>query len=339
MVSAIKQAAVVLSLSTCATLCKGDVQTYNETEAVKYLQFSRAAFCQPDRLRNWDCGEMCDDVKIVPDTLHYVGPGKRWGVVAIVARLPNAHRERRCVVAFRGSVTRQNWEADGYFSMSAWPSAKSNVTAQCDGCRLHTGFTFAYEELREGILEALGKENCGDITVTGHSLGAAVASIHTYELRAGATGVNVTRVEAYTYGEPRMGNQAYVDAFQTAASRRGDTLPALWRIVHFCDPVPRLPPLGLPFSEYVHQPHEVWYVDEQSSSYRVADDAMGEDPLGADQYSLGWCAAVGTFDHLTYLNKTVAHRHLPKECVTPRSPEGEDVISSAAAAQEHPFVI
>ena len=72
--------------------------------------------------------------------------------------------------------------------------------------------------------------------MTGHSLGAAIAAIAAVEIRNGGT-----NVELYTYGQPRIGGSEISD-YITAQDKGGN-----YRVTHYDDPVPRLPPLLLGF--------------------------------------------------------------------------------------------
>lgn len=58
-------------------------------------------------------------------------------------------------------------------------------------------------------------------------------------------------VTAYTFGEPRVGNQAYADTFN-AAFPAGSS----FRVTHNDDPVPLVPPQGALFGGYVHEANE-----------------------------------------------------------------------------------
>jgi hypothetical protein len=94
--------------------------------------------------------------------------------------------------------------------------------------------------------------------MTGHSLGAAVATIAGAYLRK-----NGFPCAIYTYGSPRVGNAAFAN-YVTAQS--GGT----YRITHLDDPVPVLPSLDL---GYHHTSPEYWLSDGTSTTvnYAVSD--------------------------------------------------------------------
>jgi alpha-beta hydrolase superfamily lysophospholipase len=57
----------------------------------------------------------------------------------------------------------------------------------CAGCLGHSGFYRAWQDVRTGVSEAVGVavglDRATKVVVTGHSLGAAVASIAAVDLR------------------------------------------------------------------------------------------------------------------------------------------------------------
>ncbi|CAJ0946581.1 unnamed protein product, partial [Mesorhabditis belari] len=86
------------------------------------------------------------------------------------------------------------------------------------------------------------------VWITGHSLGAAMATLAaTYITQTGY--VSGTQVKLITYGEPRNGDATY-------ASRINDMLPFAYRVVHDNDIVPQVP---LDVENYEHHRTEIWY--------------------------------------------------------------------------------
>ena len=87
-----------------------------------------------------------------------------------------------------------------------------------------------------------------ELWVTGHSLGAAMACIAAATISSYKY-VPQDKIKLITYGEPRVGNAAYVTVTDKL-------LPYVFRVVHAHDMVPHLPPKGM--LGYYHHKAEVW---------------------------------------------------------------------------------
>ena len=99
---------------------------------------------------------------------------------------------------------------------------------------VHRGFQRAYLAVRDALHAAVAEEAGGErLYLTGHSLGAALATIAAVDL-AEAQDRPVTLV---TFGSPRVGSPAFV---QLARQR----LQQSWLVTQRGDPVPYLPPEG-----------------------------------------------------------------------------------------------
>ncbi|GLC58164.1 hypothetical protein PLESTB_001325800 [Pleodorina starrii] len=73
------------------------------------------------------------------------------------------------------------------------------------------------------------------VIFTGHSLGGAMATLAAYDLAARKTdGFFSGDVQLYTFGSPRVGNQAFMEAFN-------NMVPNAWRFTNTDDIVPRVP--------------------------------------------------------------------------------------------------
>lgn len=120
----------------------------------------------------------------------------------------------------------------------------------CDGCWVHFGFLFAYEEIASSVNTSLTSAiklfPSYKITVTGHSLGGAVATLLGMYIRDAGYGADV-----YTYGSPRVGNQALARYITHQSSNN-------YRVTHLGDAVARLPPMQIGFR---HTSPEYWLSD------------------------------------------------------------------------------
>lgn len=125
------------------------------------------------------------------------------------------------LVAFRGSKEKQDWLTDG----EAWAKQLAN-------CRVHFGFWTAIASVHARILEALKAYPPGDLYITGHSLGGALAMLFAYRCLADWP-LDIAGV--YTFGQPRVGDAAFAKLYNCYLRHK------TFRFVNEEDIVPRLP--------------------------------------------------------------------------------------------------
>ena len=187
------------------------------------------------------------------------------------------------VVAYRGTSDVYNWATDLSIVRVAYP--------YCDTCSVHSGFYKAEQQVIGDVFEQVEKlvnENSGaTIMVTGHSLGAALATLTAIDLQ---DKFQSSAVELYTYGCPRIFNQ---DGANFASAAIGTH----YRRTHYKDMVVHVPPMAAGF---VHTSGEV-YEDGPISSYPnypggpMKSCSGEEDETCADQYN-----GMSVPDHLLY---------------------------------------
>jgi hypothetical protein len=102
-----------------------------------------------------------------------------------------------------------------------------------------------------------------------------------------ATNTSAPGIKLTTFGSPRVGDKT----FSTWLSAQ---LKSSWRMTHYADPVPHLPPT-LHEINWHHVPTEI-FEGSTSSSYKQCNGS-GEDPSCAD----GILIPLNTRDHLTYM--------------------------------------
>lgn len=105
------------------------------------------------------------------------------------------------------------------------------------------GFTDMYGSLQTGtapgsprVVDALGKlsfpQPIGSVTICGHSLGGALATLLALDVAANTTR---TTPAVYTYGSPRTGDSLFAATFDQVVKNS-------WRVANRLDIVPALPP-------------------------------------------------------------------------------------------------
>jgi len=199
-----------------------------------------------------------------------------------------------CVVAFRGTDTLIGWAQDfDSLKLAEFPGCSFRGKP----CGVGMGFLQNYQTIAgaiQGRLSAIGCTKSTPLHVTGHSLGAALATLALFDLHR--LGYNVSK--AYTFGQPRVGNSAFAGAFnQVMASTQ------VYRVSKADDPFVYLPPRD-PFH---HVGTEVYYQGDSTDGYRICNGS-GEDPACQDSNGHGdvaalllKCAVPQACGHRTYL--------------------------------------
>ncbi|MFD1774323.1 lipase family protein [Paenibacillus rhizophilus] len=119
-----------------------------------------------------------------------------------------------------------NWISDIIASQKRFKYIKED-------CLTHRGFTDIYSSARSGIISALTRLSQGKtLYITGHSLGAALATLCTIDIAAN-TGYSSPYL--FTFGSPRVGDPAFAKAF---AKYVGNS----YRIANLFDVVTLAPP-------------------------------------------------------------------------------------------------
>ncbi|KAL5604177.1 hypothetical protein BROUX41_002158 [Berkeleyomyces rouxiae] len=250
-----------------------------------YVQWAQAAYCNAEVANGTavTCAyDNCPSVTANKATIITAYTGDDTEVAVIVGLDPT---RKEIVVSYRGSSNIRNWIVNLSFLMTSCDLV--------DDCYVHDGFHWAWEETGSTVMAvvAAAKAAHPDYTVvaTGHSLGAAVATIAAGYLRAAGFPCDL-----YTYGSPRVGNPAFVEFITNQAG-------AEYRVTKLNDPVPRLPPI---FSGYRHTSPEYW-IDDGSSSNTAYTGSDFTECLG---FANTDCNA-GTFGlsitaHLNYMQHT-----------------------------------
>jgi len=262
--------------------------TYVEEEALYSLVYVAASQCdEKDGLNStWTCtacpkGYALTDLRVVEDNGHQALVGY------------DEDRER-IVLALRGTLS----------FMDVIDDIKNVVAVdyeECDGCKVGKGWLDATTSIVEDVTKSLKDlsdkwGNDKEVWVTGHSLGAAMAPLVTRRIKMDASEIwNNLKWPVYTFGQPRVGNNAYSD-WASVEFEKG-----WYRVVHHDDPVPHLPPPKLGFK---HMATEIWYAEKGTGEgYYEVCNGSGED----QQCSAGTLLSGEITDHLTYLEHDITN--------------------------------
>ena len=256
--------------------------TYDPSRAAAMLHFATASYCKTTSIDAWSCK---------PCHAAMVAAGGAFNATAFtdddtqgqafVGAGAGGRLGRIIVVAFRGSSNLRNWISD--LSIRHISTYK-----RCDGCEVHAGFYKAWLGLQRDVvsevMRLLELQPVSRLYVVGHSLGAALAVLAAADF-SHAYALNVSAV--YTFGEPRVGNEAFKEFYESASQEQ-----ITWRVVHHRDPVPKLPLSSWGFK---HHAREVFY-NSNSSHFKVCD-GTGHDLTCSDSLRFSDNLA----DHISYL--------------------------------------
>lgn len=141
---------------------------------------------------------------------------------------------------FRGSVDWSNWYTDLTLTRTSY--------SPCDACAVHEGFYISEQSVlasvRSALDELIARHPSYHIVVTGHSLGAALATLCAADLAI----LGYKDVQLINFGSPRLFNEA-------AAVFASAVLPSAVRVTHLNDVIPHTP---LVAEGYMHISGE-WY--------------------------------------------------------------------------------
>ena len=176
----------------------------------------------------------------------------------------------RVVVVFRGTVDADELRDDAKFlklvalrPKAAVDRAMGKVPLAHAGFVAHLGKQGCGERLLATVLKEVAarqrlRKPCA-VLLTGHSLGAAAATLLALQLDGSSLRMRITLV---TFGSPRVGNRHFQRAFDASARLRH------YRVQNELDPVAR-GPWWLPFpGTYRHTGHHVW-LDASPSWWRL----------------------------------------------------------------------
>ena len=146
-------------------------------------------------------------------------------------------------MVFRGTYSITNTIVDLSANLQPYlPYSGGDDNDECTNCTVHAGFMISWQNARPIIfphlLEARKHHPDYKLVLVGHSLGGAVAALAALEMKAKGWQPQTT-----TFGEPRVGNAAFVEYLDCAFGLLDDHDDDLQfrRVTHVDDPIPLLP--------------------------------------------------------------------------------------------------
>ncbi|KAJ6621868.1 Alpha/Beta hydrolase protein [Mycena sp. CBHHK59/15] len=217
-----------------------------------FTQFARAAYCPVDKLMAWDCGEACDATPASRQPLPAEWETRSSSSFnSLVGYYPKSNS---VIVSHQGTdpVKLMSDLTDlnvfkGELNSTLFPG---DLPA---GTEVHSGFrdehALTADEIQAEVKRLIAEKGA---TQVGHSLGGALAELDALSLRLNlptSVGVN-----AVTFGTPRVGNQEFVQFFDSQVTD-------FKRVNNENDLVPTVPGRFLGF---VHPQGEIHIVDDST---------------------------------------------------------------------------
>lgn len=232
---------------------------YDEALAERMVNYAGASYCAGQKsVKDWSC-HACKNLPGFQHITSVYDPKTDGRAILGFDAVLGAR-----IVAFMGTnVNIKTW-IDDILVLPLEPYL------DCKNCSVHKGFYDTYQGIRDQVYTALQALPPGKTIVTGHSLGAALATICTLDL-LDSRGYLVDTV--ITVGQPRIGNKAFADYYDSKGINH-------YRVTHHRDPIPHLPYEAM---GYKHINSEVYYEDAaQSGPTKICSGQ--EDPACSDQF-------------------------------------------------------
>lgn len=188
------------------------------------------------------------------------------------------------IIAFRGTISTTNWIADAIASQTRFPYLQQE-------CYTHRGFTDIYTSARSQIISRLAlMPSNKTLYVTGHSLGAALATLCAMDVAVNSSFAPLL----FTFGSPRVGDPAFAQAFT-------QYVPYSYRYANLFDIVTYAPPA-------------VYKLPKRDKKYYYTHVHTSQ-PLGFQNGSVGGNHVIGSY--YTALSKQQPEYSLELACATP----------------------
>ncbi|KAG8864306.1 hypothetical protein FRB96_006127 [Tulasnella sp. 330] len=241
------------------TMTSAQIQSY-----LPYTHLAASAYCASNIISTWTCGQHCT---AMPGMIVYATGGDNEDVPDwYVGYLPSL---ASAVVVHQGTtpsaIESDLVDADFFFTSlnpTYFPGVPSSV-------EIHSGFVDAHDTAAPAILAAIESimtaHGVKQVTCIGHSLGGAIAILDAMSLKA--TLPATTTFKVVTFGQPRVGNQAFADYVDANFSDNS-------RITHNEDIVPIVPGMFLGF---VHSSGEK-HIDPSTTWWACSGQDNEADP-------------------------------------------------------------
>lgn len=247
----------------------------------RMMHLSGAGYCSESGITSWNCGPHCSNTAGISDQVFILHSSDVLQGFVAWDSVSNA-----VVVSFRGTVETsiKDW-VDNIAILKTYPFSKYPSAG------VHLGWWNAWKSLKDDFVAAIQKiasaHNANKVVVTGHSMGASLATLAAMDVRL-SYGYDVA---VANFESPRPGDHNFMNALSAE-------VPEVWRVTHAKDLVVHTPPESFGF---YHASVEIYFPKSENTdmTYTVCDGS-GEDPVCSNACSFDYtCTSVD--DHLNIM--------------------------------------
>ena len=256
---------------------------YDRNVAYKMVYLSALAYSD-DVAKYIPKASEVNTFELVKQVTKLSGGGLSSGFVAV------SHSEKAIAIAFRGTQSYTQMLTE-IICILTEPPTDFEAGGKVQEYFLSV-FNVIWNDLRQYVNEEIKNNPSYKVWVTGHSLGAALASLaSTLILYEGKTSRD--NLMLYTFGQPRVGNYDYALAHDSL-------VPLSFRVTHYRDmivhlptchtTVPGTPCIALGDWPY-HHGKEIYYGNEtmtKFSSYKTCEGLPHDEDLGCSNNPTVW---------------------------------------------------
>ncbi|KAL4439111.1 hypothetical protein ABPG74_008886 [Tetrahymena malaccensis] len=243
--------------------------------------YSKVSYCEFNQVNTWNCGTSCSYHQEVRSVQTFNNQEfKSQGFCGYDIKTESI------IVAFRGTDQLQNWLSNINFVPVKY------LDNDCKDCKIHQGFKNILDsilfEMNQCVINLKKQYNSTSILITGHSLGGAMATLFSVQLKKLLMN-KFQQFDLITFGSPRVGNLEFVNYANQLLGKNS------FRVVNYSDIVPHLPYNTLGFQ---HIGTEYWFDDQQNpySYFICSSTEKGESSMCANSKLINFSVK----DHLHY---------------------------------------